>query len=70
MINNSFSLAEEKLSKMTDYLKRKESFNLDLSDVEDYINNEGRELLKDILLGHIKERGVGDIDHTLLELMG
>ena len=61
MINNNFSFAEEKLSEMTDYLTKKESFNLDLSGVEDYINKEGRELLKGLLSGHLKERGLGDI---------
>ena len=35
--------------------------SLDLSDIEEYIQKDGRDLLKHLLLGHIEDRGIGDI---------
>lgn len=46
---------------MTDFLKDKQSHNLELSELENYINQDGRELLRRLLIGHLEERGVGDI---------
>ncbi len=59
--NNSFSFAENKFFQMTDFLKSNEANNLDLSETEEYLQKEGRELLRELLIGYIEERGVGDV---------
>ena len=59
--NNCFSLAENKFLQMIDFLKSNEASNLDLSEVEDYLQKDGRELLRELLSGHLEERGVGDV---------
>ncbi|MCP4351996.1 MAG: RNA methyltransferase, partial [Desulfobacterales bacterium] len=59
--NDCFSFAEEKFFKMTDFLKSREASALYLSEVEDYLQEEGRELLRQLLIAHLDERGVGDI---------
>ncbi len=59
--NNCFSSAEDKFFKMTDFLKSKEANTLCLSEVEEYLQKEGRELLRQLLIAHLEERGVGDI---------
>jgi hypothetical protein len=60
-LNNSFIDAEIKFFNMTDLLKDKKMKSLDLSDIEEYIQKDGRDLLKHLLLGHIEDRGIGDI---------
>ena len=60
-LNNSFIDAEIKFFNMTDLLKDKKLKSLDLSDIEEYIQKDGRDLLKHLLLGHIEDRGIGDI---------
>ncbi len=59
--DGSFQLAEEKFIDMTDFLKDKKSQNFELSELENYINQGGRELLQRLLIGHLNERGVGDV---------
>jgi hypothetical protein len=60
-LNNSFIDAEIKFFNMTDLLKDKKMKSLDLSDIEEYIQKDGRDLLKHLLLGHLEDRGIGDI---------
>ena len=64
--DNCFSLAEEKFCKMTDFLKDKRSCNIKLSDLENYTNKNGRELLRHLLTGHLNKRGMGDIGQTVV----
>ncbi len=59
--NNCFSLAEKKFLQMTDFLKNNDATRLNLSEVENYLQKDGRELLRNLLNGHIKERGVGEV---------
>ncbi len=56
--NNRF--AEKKFLQITDFLKSKEAKSLNLNEVEEYLQKEGRELL-DLL---IKER-VGDVGQSV-----
>ena len=65
-MNNYLKIAEEKFFKMTDFLKKNESKNFVLSELEEYLHKEGRELLKFLLQGHIEERGVGDIGPSVI----
>jgi len=59
--NNYFSLAENKFLQMTHFLKSNDARRLKLSEVENTLQKDGRELLRELLDGHIKERGVGDV---------
>ncbi len=54
---------------MTDFLKSKETTALNLSEIEDYIQKDGRELLRRLLIGHLEERGVGDIGQSVIGQM-
>lgn len=56
-----FNCAEEKFFGMTDFLKSREADTLHLSEVEEYLRKEGRELLRHLLTAHLGERGVGDV---------
>jgi hypothetical protein len=58
--NDCFSFAEEKFFKMTDYLKSREASALYLSEAEEYLQKDGRELLRHLLIAYLAERGVGD----------
>ena len=55
--DNCFSLAENRFLQMTDFLKSNEASSLNYRCVENYLQKDGRELLRDLLNGHIKERG-------------
>jgi len=57
-MNNYLKIAEEKFFEMTDFLKKKESKNFVLSELEEYLHKEGGELLKLLLQGHIEKRGL------------
>jgi hypothetical protein len=59
--DNCFSLAENRFLQMTDFLKSNEASSLNCRCVENSLQKEGRKLLRDLLNGHIKERGVGHI---------
>ena len=64
---SNFRLAEDKFCEMTDFLKdRRCSHNLELSELENYVNQNGRELLPGLLTGHLSERGVGDVGPSVL----
>jgi len=56
-----FQFAEEKFCEMTDFLRDKQSRHLELSDLENYLSQDGRELLRRMLIEHFSARGVGDI---------
>jgi hypothetical protein len=58
---NCFQFAEEKFCEMTDFLKNKQSHELELSELENHIKHDGRELMRRLLVGHLEERGVGDV---------
>ncbi len=58
---NGFQFAEEKFCEMTDFLKNKQSHDLELSELENHMKQEGRELMRRLLIGHFSARGVGDI---------
>jgi len=66
MIQIGFSSAIEKFSEMTNYLNNKESFNLDLSSIENFINKDGKELLRRLLIGHLDERRYGDVGSCVI----
>jgi hypothetical protein len=59
--HNYFSTAEETFGAMKEFLQSPASFRLDLSRLEDRLSNDGRELLRQLLLAHLACRGVGDI---------
>lgn len=59
--NNHFSFAETDFFQMTDFLRSNEANQLNLSEVENYLQTDGQELLRKLLVGHLNERGVGDI---------
>ena len=63
---DSFGVAEEKFFKMTDFLRSKKASTLDLSGVEEYLQKEGRELLRFLLIGYIDRRGVGDVGSSVI----
>ncbi len=56
VLNNCFEFAEEKFFEMAGFLKSEESQNLDLSELENFLHREGRELLKRLLTAHLEER--------------
>jgi len=59
--NNCFTFAENKFLHMIDFLKSNEANSFTLSGVEEYLQKDGRELLRDLLIGYLEERGFGDI---------
>jgi len=59
--NNSFSFAENQFVQMIDFLKSNKANSLDLSEAEEYLQKDGRQLLKNLLIGYLEERGVGDV---------
>jgi hypothetical protein len=63
---NYFSSAEEKFGDMKEFLQSSASYQLDLSSLEDHLSNDGRELLRQLLLAHLAERGVGDIGASVV----
>jgi hypothetical protein len=65
-----FQFTEEKFCEMTDFLKDKQSRHLELSDLENYLSQDGRELLRRMLIGHLEERGVGDIGLNVIGVDG
>lgn len=65
-----FQFAEEKFCEMTDFLKDKQSHNLELSDLENYLSQDGRELLRQMLIEHFSVRGVGDIGLNVIGMDG
>lgn len=58
---NYFSVAEERFDAMRTFLQSPASQQLDLSALEDRLFHDGRELMRQLLIAHIAERGVGDI---------
>ena len=62
----SFSAAEEKFGEMKDFLQSPASQRLDLSGLENRLATDGRELLRQLLLAHVAERGVGDIGASVV----
>ena len=58
-LNNSFKDAEIQFFNMTNLLKDKKITTLDLSAIEEFVQKDGRELLRRLLIGHFEERGVG-----------
>jgi hypothetical protein len=58
---NSFSAVEVKFCEMTQFLQSDASKLLDLSGIEAFLLTDGRELLRQLLLAHLAERGPGDI---------
>jgi len=59
---NCFSFAEQKFLQMTDFLKSNDANSLNYCCVEEYLQKDGRELLKNLLIGYLDERGVvGDV---------
>jgi len=63
---NSFKLSEEKFCEMTDYLRNSSSHRLKLSELEIYAKLNGSELLRRLLIGHLNERGVGDVGPSVI----
>jgi len=59
--NNRFSFAEQKFLQMIHFLTSNDANRLNLSEVEEYLQKDGRELLRNLLIGHLEERGVGDV---------
>ena len=47
---NRFQFSEEKFRKMSNFLKDKNSHQLDMSELENYIHQNGRELLRRLLI--------------------
>jgi len=46
---------------MIDYLIDFHSHNLDLNELENYLNPNGRELIRRLLIGHLNSRGLGNV---------
>ncbi len=59
--NNCFSFAEESFFQMTDFLKSNKANTLNLSEVEEYVQKDGRKLHRNLLIGYLEERGTGDV---------
>ena len=59
--HNYFRAAEEQFDAMKGFLQSSLSQKLDLSGLEDRPSNDGRELLRQLLLAHIAERHGGDM---------
>jgi len=68
--NNCFTFAENKFLQMIVFLKDNEADCFTLSEVEEYLQKDGRELLKDLLIGYIEKRGVGDIGPSVTGVDG
>ncbi|MCP4700713.1 MAG: hypothetical protein GY862_28240 [Gammaproteobacteria bacterium] len=49
---NHFQLSKEKFYEMSDFLKDKKSHELDISELENYIDRNGRELLRRLLIDY------------------
>ena len=64
--DNNFKLSEEKFCEMTDYLRNSSSHSLKLSELEIYAKLNGSELLRRLLIGHLNERGVGDVGPSVI----
>lgn len=66
MINkNCFTFAEDKFLQMIDFFKSNEANSLNLSEAEEYLQEDGRELLRELLVGYLEKRGVGDIGQSV-----
>lgn len=64
-VKSAFTSAEEKFLHLTELLSSNEAKKMRLSEVESMINNEGRELLRLLLQGHVNERGLCDIGDSV-----
>ncbi|MBF0451630.1 MAG: hypothetical protein HQK75_13065 [Candidatus Magnetomorum sp.] len=49
---NSFQFSEEKFHEMSNFLKGKSSHDLNMSEIENYINQNGKELLQQLLIDY------------------
>ena len=56
-----FCFAEEKFDELVDRLQESRSLSMDLSDVENLLEKDGRELLRLMLQAHLDVRGKGDV---------
>jgi hypothetical protein len=61
-----FSEVEEQFVTMTDFLRSHASKRLNLRDLETFLAHDGRKLLRQLLLAHLAERGVGDIGESVV----
>jgi hypothetical protein len=60
-VSNSFSQSEENFHKMVDFLVDEESKLLDLSGLEEFLFQGGRDLCRQLLRDHLAQRGFGDV---------
>lgn len=59
--SNFFEAAERKFSELTSCLSSRQTQAMKFTDLEKLIENEGRELLRLLLQGHVNSRGIGEI---------
>jgi len=50
---------------MTDFLTSQNANHLNLSEVEEYLQTDGRQLLRNLLVGYLEERGVGNVGSSV-----
>jgi len=62
----SFTHAENKFFQLTDLLSSSHTKKMWLSEIELIVNNEGKELLRRLLQGHVDERGLGDMGDSIV----
>jgi hypothetical protein len=64
--SHDFSEVEEQFVKMTNFLQSPAAKRLDLSGVEAFLAQDGRTLLRHLLIAHVANRGVGDIGEKVI----
>lgn len=62
----SFTESEQKFHEMTTFLQSNEAKGLDLSRLEGFLFQEGRDLFRRLLRAHLSERGPGDIGESVV----
>jgi len=59
-----------KFLQMTDFLTSNDASSLNLSEVEEYLQKEGRELLRNLLIGYIDSLSVGEVGQRVTGIDG
>jgi hypothetical protein len=59
-------LLKKSFSFWTDFLRSKEASILDLNFVKEYLQKDGRELLRFLLIAYIDRRGFGDVGSSVI----
>lgn len=63
---DSFTDAENKFTQLIDLLSHNDTQKMWLSQIESIVNNEGKELLRRLLQGHVDGRGLGNMGDSII----